>query len=205
MLDRFMLAALAPPIQAVARALATRGVHADTLTWLGFAMGMASCVAIARGAFAWAVALMLAGRVADGLDGAVARLRGPTDRGAFLDIVLDFVFYAGVPLAFAWYDPARNALAAATLLAAFVGTGSSFLALATLAAKRGITNLQYPSKGFYFVGGLTEGTETIACFIAMALWPAHFAILAFVFAALCAATLVTRIVAGLRLLSEESP
>ena len=31
------------------------------------------------------------------LDGSVARLTQPTDAGGFLDIALDFVFYATIP------------------------------------------------------------------------------------------------------------
>jgi hypothetical protein len=79
------------------------------------------------------------------------------------------------------------------LLAAFIGTGSSFLAFAVLAAKRGLPDLNTPDKSFYFLGGLTEATETLVCFSAMCLWPQHFAVLAYGFAALCALTIVTRI------------
>ncbi len=118
-------------------------------------------------------------------------MRGPTDRGAFLDIALDFLFYALVPVGFALADPA-NALPAAVLIAAFVGTGSSFLAFAAIAAKRGISAASYPSKGLYYLGGLTEGSETVALFVAMCLWPAAFAVLAYVFAAACALTTLTR-------------
>jgi phosphatidylglycerophosphate synthase len=200
MLDRFALRLLQPLTLAVARRLQRIGIGADALTWCSFALGMGTCVAIAGRQPTLAIVLMLAGRAADGLDGAVARLGTPTDRGAFLDITLDFLFYAGVPLAFAWADPAANALAAATLLAAFLGTGTSFLALATLAARRGITNPSMPNKGFYFVGGLTEGTETIAFFVAMCLWPQAMPTLAYVFAALCVVTIATRIVAGMVLL-----
>jgi phosphatidylglycerophosphate synthase len=110
-----------------------------------------------------------------------------------LDIALDFLFYASIPLAFAVAEPSANALAAAVLLAAFIGTGSSFLAFAVLAAKRGMTDLATPGKSFYFLGGLTEATETLAFFVAMCLWPQHFALLAYVFAGLCAITIVTRI------------
>ncbi|MFM6999566.1 MAG: CDP-alcohol phosphatidyltransferase family protein [Limnohabitans sp.] len=78
------------------------------------------------------MALLLASRLLDGLDGSVARLTQPTDAGGFLDIALDFVFYAAIPLAFAVAQPATNALPAA-LLASFIGTGSSFLAFAALA------------------------------------------------------------------------
>jgi len=144
--------------------------------------------------------LLLASRVADGLDGALARATLPTDRGAFLDITLDFVFYASIPLAFAVADPAANALAAATLLAAFVGTGSSFLAFAALAGKRGLKSIVHPNKGLYYLGGLTEATETLTCFALMCLFPAWFAPLAFGFAVLCALTIVTRLVQGWRAL-----
>ena len=139
---------------------------------------------------------MLVSRLCDGLDGAVARLTKPTDRGAFLDIALDFVFYALIPLAFALADPARNALPAALLLTAFIGTGSSFLAFAVLAERRGLSSTAYPTKGFFYLGGLTEGTETLLAFAAMCLWPQAFPWIAGVFAALCALTWVTRIVAG---------
>ena len=120
----------------------------------------------------------------------------PTDRGGFLDITLDFLFYASIPLAFAVADPARNALAAAALLAAFMGTGSSFLAFASIAAKRGMTSTAYPNKSFYFLGGLTEAGETLAFFIAMCLWPQYFAWLAWSFCGLCVLTIAMRIYWG---------
>ena len=126
----------------------------------------------------------------------MARRAGATGRGAFLDISLDFVFYAAIPLAFAALAPAENALASAALLAAFVATGTSFLAFAVIAEKRGLKSTEYPSKSFYYLGGLTEGTETILCFLAMCLWPQHFAAIALVYAALCAMTALTRLIAG---------
>ena len=150
------------------------------------------------------LALILASRLADGLDGAVARQTRPTDRGAFLDITLDFLFYASIPLAFALADPAAHALAAAVLLAAFIGTGSSFLAFAVLAERRGLSSLAYPNKGLYYLGGFTEAGETLACFAAMCLWPAAFAPLALGFAALCGLTLLARLHAGWRLLGDAA-
>jgi phosphatidylglycerophosphate synthase len=202
MLDRIALQWLRPSLDAMAQGLARRGVGADSITWLGFALGMAAAGAIALQRYGLGLALLLAGRLCDGLDGALARATRPTDRGAFLDITLDFLFYASIPLAFAIADPAANALAAAVLLAAFVGTGASFLAFATLAAKRQLHSTAYPSKGLYYLGGLTEGTETILCFVLMCLWPAAFAALALGFAALCVLTIVTRLLAGWRTLTE---
>jgi hypothetical protein len=92
-------------------------------------------------------------------------------------------------------------MAAAVLLAAFMGTSSSFLAFAALAAKLGLSSTVYPAKSIYFLGGLTEATETLACFAAMCLWPQHFAALAYGFAALCAITIVTRLWWGWKALS----
>jgi phosphatidylglycerophosphate synthase len=198
MLDRLALRWLAPPIQAVARGLVRAGVGADTISVVGFGIGIAGALAIALAQPLIGLALLLASRLCDGLDGAVARLTQPTDRGAFLDIALDFLFYASIPLAFAVADPAANALPAAVLLAAFIGTGSSFLAFAVLAERRGLHSTEYPAKGLYYLGGLTEATETLACFALMCLFPQHFALWAYGFAVLCALTTATRLMAGLK-------
>ncbi len=200
MLDRVAVRRLQPGLDAVAARLVRAGIGADALTLAGFALGLAAATSIALGLTLPGLALLLVSRLADGLDGAVARQTQPTDRGAFLDIVLDFLFYASIPLAFALADPVANALAAAVLLAAFIGTGSSFLAFAALAGQRGLTSAAYPLKGLYYLGGFTEATETLLCFAAMCLWPQHFAPMALVFAGLCALTLATRLVAGWRLL-----
>ena len=193
MLDRAIQQVLKPVLQRVAQGLVVLGVGADALSFIGFAIGMAAALAIVFQHFIAGLVLLLLSRLMDGLDGAVARLTQPTDRGGFLDITLDFVFYAAIPLAFAVAEPAQNALPAAVLLASFMGTASSFLAFATLAAKRGLASTEFPDKSFYFLGGLTEATETIAAFVAMCLWPQWFAPIAYGFAALCAVTTVLRI------------
>jgi len=196
MLDRAAIALLRPALDAGARGLVRSGVGADAVTLVGFAIGLAAAAAIALGAFGWGLVLLLASRVADGLDGAVARLTRPTDRGAYLDITLDFLFYASIPLAFAIADPPANALPAAVLLAAFIGTGSSFLAFAVMAERRGLASTAYPNKGLFYLGGLTEATETLICFALMCLWPGHFGWWAYGFAALCGLTIATRIIGG---------
>ncbi len=193
MLDRHAQRWLLPALVAMGRMLVRAGVGADALTWLGFILGLAAAAAIAWHAWMAGLVLLLASRLLDGLDGTVARMTEPTDAGAFLDIALDFVFYAAIPLAFAVANPAANALAAAVLLASFIGTGSSFLAFAALAQKRGLTDTALPGKSFYFLGGLTEATETIAVFAAMCVWPGQFTGLAYGFAALCAVTAGMRV------------
>jgi phosphatidylglycerophosphate synthase len=186
-----------------ARWLAARGVGADNVTLAGFALGLAVVPALALGLPGVALVFLALNRVADGLDGAVARETGPTDRGAFLDIALDFVFYALVPLCFALAEPGANALPAAVLIAAFVGTGTSFLAFAAIAGPRGMTADAYPAKGLYYLGGLTEGAETIAIFALMCLAPAAFPALAYLFATACAATTFSRWMQGWQAFAPE--
>jgi phosphatidylglycerophosphate synthase len=198
MLDRFALKLFAPAIAIGARRLHAMGCNADQVTFAGFGVGLLGAALIAGGLTRAAIVALLVSRALDGLDGALARLCGTSDRGAFLDIGLDFVFYAVVPLAFAVAAPETNALAAATLLAAFTGTGATFLAYAIIAEKRGLKSTAYPTKSFYYLGGLAEGTETLICFLLMCLWPQHFAAIAYVYAAMCAVTIATRLVAGWR-------
>lgn len=195
MFDRHLIPVIRRPLAALARPLWRAGVSANQVSLAGFLIGMLALPLLAFGCYQWALAAILLNRLLDGLDGAVARETGITDCGGFLDITLDFIFYAAVVLGFALADPA-NALAASTLLFAFMGTGSSFLAFAIMAGKRGIESPVYHHKSLYYLGGLTEGSETIALFVLMCLWPAAFVPLAYGFALLCAITTLTRIWSG---------
>lgn len=196
MLDRWTLQWIKPPLKTTARALVRTGVSADQLTIAGFFIGMAAVPAIATGYTGLATLLILLNRILDGLDGEVARQTTPTDRGAYLDIVLDFIFYAAVVFGFALADPMTNALAASALIFSFMGTASTFLAFAILAERRGLHSMTYPSKGFYYLNGLAEGTETILFLLAMCLLPQWFVPLAWAFFAICILTTITRVIGG---------
>lgn len=186
-----------------ARWLKRRGINANQITLAGFGVGIIAVPALAYQMFCLALLAIAINRILDGLDGAVARAGQPTDRGAFLDITLDFVFYALVPLGFAFADPAQNALPAAILITSFVGTGSSFLAFAVIAGQRGLRPQAYPTKGIYYLGGLAEGAETIAVFMLMCLLPNKFPLLAYIFSFVCAVTTVTRWFQGWRVFSAK--
>ena len=201
MLDRTATALIKPAVQGLATVLFRAGLTANQITVAGFSIGIFAAISIANGAYLTGAIALFTSRLLDALDGAVARMTRATDQGGFLDIALDFLFYASIPLAFAFADPLNNALPAAVLLAAFIGTATSFLAFAAIAAKRGLNSLAYPDKSFYFLGGLTEATETLAFFAAMCFWPEHFPTLAYVFSALCAVTVATRLWWGWRAFS----
>lgn len=203
MLDRWTIAWVRPPLTHVANWLSDHGVSADKVTFGGFMIGMLAIPAIAAQWYIVGLICILINRISDGLDGAIARVTGGTDAGGFLDIVLDFIFYSGVIFGFGLADPDSHALPAAALIFSFVGTGSSFLAYAIMAEKRRLVSIVYPHKGFYYLGGLAEGTETILFFVTICLWPTLFPMLAWCFAAICVVTTVTRVWGGYRMLVED--
>ncbi|SME88099.1 Phosphatidylglycerophosphate synthase [Tistlia consotensis] len=196
MLDAALRRLIDPPLERAAARIAGLGITANQITLAGFLVGLLALPALAAQRYDLALAAILANRLADGLDGAVARQRGGgSDLGGFLDIACDFVFYSAVPFGFALAEPA-NALPAAFVIFSFVGTGSSFLAYAVIAAKRGLSTSLHGRKSLYYLGGLTEGSETIAFLAAICLFPAAFGTLAWIFGGLCWITTASRLLAG---------
>lgn len=200
MIDARLRPWIDPPLMRAARTLAATGVGADAITIVAALTGIAAAAAVAFGAFPLALVLLLLNRLGDGIDGVVARLTGATDRGAFLDIALDFVVYAAFPLGFAVHAPA-NALPATILLAGYLANGGAFLAFSVLAQKRGLATAAQGEKSIYYLAGLAEGFETVIFMVATCLFPAAFPIFASAFAALCLVSAGARLVLGWKLLS----
>lgn len=194
MLDGWARRGIDPAIGRLAGLVARTGVSANAVTLSAFAIGALAGVAIALQHFLVGLALIVVSRIGDGLDGAVARLRGKTDYGGYLDIVLDFFFYGAIPLGFALADPAANAVPAAVLVFSFYVNGASFLAFAILAERRRLATVARGEKSIFFTTGLAEATETIAVFVLACVFPAWFPLLAYVFAAVCFYTALSRIV-----------
>jgi phosphatidylglycerophosphate synthase len=203
MIDRYIYPAIAPYCETLARPLARLKVSADAITVLAFLIGMTSLPLLSFGFHRSALVVILINRILDGVDGALARLTTATDRGAFLDITLDFLVYGGVPLGFAISDPALNALPATILLFAFIGTGSSFLAYSLTAERCGLKTPHFRNKGIVYLTGLAEGFETVVFFVVVCLWPQHFAFIAYVFTAMCLLTVITRLMTGWRDFSKR--
>lgn len=196
MLDRHIIPLIKKPLDILARYCVQHNVKADHITLISFVIGLLAIPALWGQHYLLALIFIALNRIGDGLDGAIARQTQPSDAGGFLDICLDFVFYALIPFGFILANPEQNTLWGALLIVSFVGTGSSFLAFASIAGKRNITNPVYQHKSLYYMSGITEGTETIGFFIAFCLWPALFPQLAAIFATLCLITTINRIWAG---------
>lgn len=208
MFDARLRPLIDPPLNAVARRLSGTGVTPNMVTLAGFLLGIFAAIALVLRMDYGAAILIVASRLMDGLDGAVARHTKPrsnhplaksqeSDLGGYYDIVADFLFYSGMVLAFAIGRP-DHALMAAFLIFCFVGTGSSFLAYAIIAAKHKSNHDAQGRKSFYYLTGITEGSETIAVLLAFCLLPQWFDPIAGVFGALCLITTFGRVLQARR-------
>ncbi len=194
MLDGWARKKIDPVLNGIAGQISKTPITPNMITIGGCIVGVGAAAAIAAGNYWLGLTLLLVSRLGDGLDGAVAKLKGKTDLGGYLDIVLDFTFYGAIPMGFVLADPAQNAIAGAALILAFYINGASFLAYAIMAEKRGLDTSARGAKSLYFTTGLAEATETIAFFAAFCLFPAWFPVLAWVFALICGYTALARIV-----------
>lgn len=199
MLDRHIRPLIDPPLNWLGREIARAGISANMVSLIGLAFGLAAAAAIVLELFLLAILLIMASRLADGLDGAVARASHVTDFGGYLDIVCDYVFYASIPLAFVALDPEAHGIAGAFLLLSFYVNGGSFLGFSILAEKKQMRSTAHGVKSLYFTGGLLEGTETIAFFVLLCLIPHFFASLAWGFGFLCIITAIARVLLAARI------
>jgi phosphatidylglycerophosphate synthase len=204
MLDAKVTPFIKPLLKPIVRALDKRCITPNHVTVAGFLIGLLAVPLIILNWWMAALACIIANRICDGIDGELARYqKSSSSAGGYLDICLDFLFYAAVPLAFGIANTAEWGIPAMVLMATFIGTGSSFLAFAVAAEKFQIERPQFSNKSFYYMQGLTEGTETILVFLVFCIWPQHFAVIAYCFAAACAVTVVTRVAGGFTTLQKE--
>jgi phosphatidylglycerophosphate synthase len=183
-------------LEPLVRALGGR-VHPNLVTLLAFAAGLACALLALRGLHLPALAAWWLNRLLDGLDGLVARRHGmQTDLGGYLDLLLDFVVYAAVPLGLvAGRHPAEPAawLALSLLLASFYVNAASWMYLSALAARPAA-----PTTGIPMPGGIVEGAETLAFYSLFLLFPAAAVPLFGVMALLVALTVAQRLLWAVR-------
>lgn len=202
MLDSRLRPLIDPALNCMGQRIAERNVSANAITLTGLGFGFLAAIVIWLGLPIWALIPLLVSRLADGLDGAVARATQKTDFGGYLDIAADFLFYGMVPLAFVLADPSANGAAGAFLLVSFYFNGTSFLGYAILAQKRGHQTTAQGEKSLYYSNGILEGTETIVFFVLLCLFSTYFAPMAWAFGVLCFLTAGLRIYAAYRIYSK---
>ena len=192
MLDTTLRKLVNPALNPIATILVKTGISANGITIIGFLIGVVGWIALAINLYYLALGMIVINRIFDGLDGLIAQKTNKTEIGGYLDIVLDFIFYSGVPFFFVVGKP-EVGLPASFLIFSFIGTGSSFLAYSAIAAKHNIKNEKYKNKAIYYLGGLAEGTETITFFLFICIKPDKFTEAAWIFGGLCWITTFTRI------------
>ncbi|MEM9104072.1 MAG: CDP-alcohol phosphatidyltransferase family protein [Pseudomonadota bacterium] len=203
MLDGAVRKIIDPPLDAIGRRVSALGVSADTVTIVGCIIGLAAAFAIWQHAYWTGLVLLLISRFCDGLDGAIAKATESTDFGGYLDIVLDFVFYGAIPLGFILADPVANGIAGAVLIFSFYVNGSTFLAYAIMAERYDMHSTVRGEKSLYFTTGLAEGTETIAVLSIFCVFPSAFPVVAYIYAAICFYTALSRIILAGRVFSRR--
>ena len=171
------------------------GVPANVISILGFFIGLLAINFISMQMYAWGLVLMLLNRLFDGLDGAIARKTKVTDYGVFLDVVLDYVFYAGVIFAFALANPSQNAVAAAFLLFAFMASACALLAYGVVAHKAN-QNYELLNNSPFYLGGFAQGFETLLALVLMCILPWWFMQIAIIFGVLGFVKALTIVIAA---------
>ena len=203
MIDAKLNNFLRPYLSFLAKIIIKLNISANIITFLGFFFGLCCFYSIINFYFTGAFLFLVLNRFCDGLDGAVARLLGPTDIGAFYDITLDFIFYSLFPIAFIFLD-INNAYAICFLLLSFVSTQTTFLTSAWIIEKNKILVSTKQKKSFFYIGGITEGFETIICFILMLLFYESVELIAYIFGTLCWITSISRLIFIKKLLRSYS-
>ncbi len=193
MLDPYARKLVNPLLNLAGRFLVAHSVSANAMTFAGLLTGIFASLCVGFGVPLLGLLFVMINRIADGLDGAIARASDKTDFGGYLDICADFLFYCAIPAGFVFADPAKNGAVGAFLLVAICFNGVSFLGFAILAEKNHLIDQDQDSKVMYYSNGILGGSETIIFFVLICLLPVHFTTLSFLFGALCFATAILRI------------
>jgi phosphatidylglycerophosphate synthase len=196
MFDRHLQKLTQKPLSFFAKII-LKYISANQITIIGFVFGLMMCLFIYLELFFLAIFFLILNRICDGLDGVMARLTVPTYLGAYLDIVLDFIFYSAFILIFGLLDTS-NIIITCLLLFSYICTGTTFLAQAIIQPKLDLVqkderlDIDIP-KSFYYSAGLIEGTETILFMIMCLLFPNLYFFFGLIFVILCLLTALSRI------------
>ena len=154
-------------------------IHPVVITIIGFLIGLAAVASIYLGLFVLGLVLWVLNRIFDGLDGVCARYaHKQTDIGGYLDIVVDFFIYTGIPLAFAFhFNSAPHYLITMLLLGSFYINAAVWMSASSLYEKYKF-KLKDQQTTFIMPRNIMEGFETIVFFTLFLIFPAHYIFIA---------------------------
>lgn len=180
-------------------------VHPTTVTLSAFVLSLGAFVCLLYEELFLCATLWLLGRLLDGLDGAVARRSGKqSDLGGYLDILLDVIAYALIPLGMVITYPADGVnIATATLLAVFYVNIASWMYLSAIVEKRRAGGVSDEATTVFMPAGLIEGTETIVFYTLFIAFPAAFVALAYAMAAMTGITVIQRLLWAIKVLPAD--
>jgi phosphatidylglycerophosphate synthase len=202
MLDPILRQLCERPLARAGAALALR-VSANTVTVAGFAAGIVAAALIVADLAPVALGFIVLNRAADVLDGAVARASRVTALGAFLDMSLDLIVYAALPVAFAIANP-PSGLAAAFFLFGFVSMMTLELAL-WFWLRRGYESATTSDFSFTVPAPLIGHAEMSMLLAVACAYPPWFPLLAYVFGAACFIAAGIRLANAVALLNDAKP
>ncbi len=176
MVDKFFIKVLHSPLRAIAKFFSKVGISANMVTLSNVPLSILIFVSLLAKWYMIALILIIINRIFDGLDGAIARYNHTSNPASgYLDIMVDYLFYISIPLAFVLNDPQSNAIFGSLVLGGFVLTGVNFMATSSVATKLNIKNVSFPNKAIYYASNIVEGAETILYFILVCIFPQYFA------------------------------
>ena len=197
MFDRQIQGFLQKPLIIIGKQL-IKFISPNQVTFIGLSMGLISTILIFFEIYNFALVFLILNRICDGLDGVMARLTKPTKKGAYLDIVFDFIFYSLFVLAFGLSNE-NYLIFSLILLFCYVGTATTFLANSLLINSQNkiFENESIEQnkliKEFRYAYGIAEGTETIIFMVLSLIFPKYFILISLIFIALCIFTILARI------------
>jgi len=148
-------------------------ISPDAITYFGMALGFGGAISAWGHHWMPALALWLLSRLADAMDGSLARRRfavggDKNPAGGYLDIMADFAVYGSFVIGVA-HGSGQSYLPFLFVLLAYYLNGASFLAFSSIGEKEGVRLDDGRSLSFIF--GLAEATETIIVHSAWCIFP----------------------------------
>ncbi|MCP4141598.1 MAG: CDP-alcohol phosphatidyltransferase family protein [Chloroflexi bacterium] len=170
-------------------------ISPNTISIIGVFFGIGSAIFATQHRYLWGLAFWLINRALDGLDGLLARLHNKQDDfGGYLDILLDFVAYAAIPLGFGLAAASQSIyLALAFLLSIYYLNTASWMFLSAILEKRTARDPETATT-IVMPAGLVGGFETIIFYSLFFLLPQFILHIFIIFSTLIFITVIQRLI-----------